>query len=247
MARKKPAQSSGGAPEWVLTYGDMMSLLLTFFILLVSLSEIKKEDEWKAIVEQVQKAFGMSSGGGNMPTKEDPELSFIQIKETLRSQDHIQPNHAQIDIEGMEGPQPQVTRVREGLIFVQGGRIIFEPGSADLTIKAKRQLRSVAAQLRGKNNVIEIRGHAAALELAGGNDKFSDLENLSYVRAKQVMEYLTQDEFGIAAARFRLIACGDHEPLNKRDYNLGEQEPNRRVEVFEDEALIQDFMKPEMN
>ena len=33
--------SSPGVPEWVVTYGDMMSLLLTFFIMLVSLSELK--------------------------------------------------------------------------------------------------------------------------------------------------------------------------------------------------------------
>ncbi|MFP6677633.1 MAG: flagellar motor protein MotB [Pirellulaceae bacterium] len=42
-------------PEWVVTFGDMMSLLLTFFIMLVSLSELKEEDQYQALVQSMQK------------------------------------------------------------------------------------------------------------------------------------------------------------------------------------------------
>ena len=48
----------GGIPEWVVTFGDMMSLLLTFFIMLVSLSEIKEEEKYQALVESVRQKFG---------------------------------------------------------------------------------------------------------------------------------------------------------------------------------------------
>ena len=48
----------GGIPEWVVTFGDMMSLLLTFFIMLVSLSEIKEEEKYQALVESMRKQFG---------------------------------------------------------------------------------------------------------------------------------------------------------------------------------------------
>ena len=41
MAKKEEARA--GAPEWMVTYGDMMSLLLVFFVALVSMSEIKKD------------------------------------------------------------------------------------------------------------------------------------------------------------------------------------------------------------
>ena len=39
-----------GVPEWVVTYGDMMSLLLTFFIMLVSLSEVVADQKYRAIL-----------------------------------------------------------------------------------------------------------------------------------------------------------------------------------------------------
>ncbi|HID23354.1 MAG TPA: hypothetical protein EYP14_13280, partial [Planctomycetaceae bacterium] len=40
-------EDSGGVPEWVVTYGDMMSLLLTFFIMLVSLSEVVADKRYR--------------------------------------------------------------------------------------------------------------------------------------------------------------------------------------------------------
>ena len=47
-----------GIPEWVVTFGDMMSLLLTFFIMLVSLSEMKEEEKYQALVESMKQQFG---------------------------------------------------------------------------------------------------------------------------------------------------------------------------------------------
>ena len=49
-----------GIPEWVVTFGDMMSLLLTFFIMLVSLSEIKDDETYQKLVDSVQREFGYS-------------------------------------------------------------------------------------------------------------------------------------------------------------------------------------------
>src|SRR5690606_27108975 len=47
-----------GVPEWIVTFGDMMSLLLTFFIMLVSLSEIKQDEQYQMLVESIRKQFG---------------------------------------------------------------------------------------------------------------------------------------------------------------------------------------------
>ena len=61
MAMDQEDDSGGGIPEWVVTFGDMMSLLLTFFIMLVSLSEIKEEQKYQAMVESMTKRFGYDS------------------------------------------------------------------------------------------------------------------------------------------------------------------------------------------
>jgi hypothetical protein len=49
--------SGGGVPEWVVTFGDMMSLLLTFFIMLVSFSELKSEEKYQALMDALQRQY----------------------------------------------------------------------------------------------------------------------------------------------------------------------------------------------
>ena len=48
-------EPEAGIPEWVVTFGDMMSLLLTFFIMLVSMSEIKEEERFQALVQSMRR------------------------------------------------------------------------------------------------------------------------------------------------------------------------------------------------
>ena len=236
-----------GAPLWVMTYGDMMSLLLVFFIMIVALSEIKKEDEFKAVVEEVKKSFGMKGGGGKLPTRDDPELSFIETAEVVQTQRMKEENRANTTDPGMDGRHSTVTTIREGLVFTIGGRITFEPGSAALTDRGKLQLRQIVEreQIRGTNNIIELRGHSDPMELATVESEHKDLWSLSFARSQSVMEYLSSDEVGLKANRFRLIANADREPLAKRAYTPAQQTPNRRVEMLWTESLVQEFAKPE--
>ncbi len=236
-----------GAPQWVMTYGDMMSLLLVFFIMLVALSEIKEEDKYRAIVESVQRHFGMTGGAGKMPVVDDPDMSLIERLKviSLRQQQHRQ--HASTDDPGIEGRHTTVTRIRESMMFAVGGRITFEPGSADLSDRARRQLRQEVAELiRGYNNKIELRGHAASDELEPDRP-YEDLWSLSYARARAVMEYLISDEIGIRSNRIRLVANADREPLAKKVWTVQGTEPNRRVEILVSQALVEDFTRPELS
>lgn len=246
---KKPKKDSGGVPEWVMTYGDLMSLLLVFFVLIVSLSEIKREDQYRAVVEKIQEAFGMKGGGGRLPTDEDPALTLIKrLEEQLQYQNQRVDNEASTTEPGMEGREQTVTKVREGMLYAIGGRVTFEPGSADLSQQARDQLRAVVEKhkIRGTNNIIELRGHTAAMELGREDEaRYADLWALSYARARAVLAFLTSDEVGLKPDRFRVVANADREPLIQRAYNAGDQEPNRRVEVLVSEALVKAFTEPE--
>jgi chemotaxis protein MotB len=245
MPKKKKKQEEG-APAWMLTYGDMMTLLLCFFVLIVSFSEIKKEDMWQAVVEEIKTAFGMKGGGGKLPTKDDPALSFIERIEAMRLEHHQIPKRSNVDDPGIEGREREVTTVRKGMLFVVGGRVYFEPGSADLTDTAKGQLRTAAELIRGRNQVVEIRGHTARGEL-GHTSAYSDLRDLSLARAEAVEEFLASNEVGLRRDRFRLMAVADREPLEPRGYRSSEQVSNRRVEVFETEVLVRQMKQPELD
>src|SRR6188768_4114214 len=71
-------ESPAGTPEWMVTYSDMMSLLLTFFILLVSLSEIKKNDRFQGIADSIQHHFGHESARASVvPGESRPRNSEL--------------------------------------------------------------------------------------------------------------------------------------------------------------------------
>lgn len=244
MPKKRQKQAPAGAPEWMVTYGDMVTLLLCFFVLIVSFSEIKREDEFQAVVEEIKKAFGMKGGGGKLPTDDDPELSLIQKLETIELYQVKTPTRAEVDDPGIEGKDPTVKTIREGELYAVGGRITFEPGSAELTQEAKDALRPVIEQVHGYNNLIMLRGHAARLELMGIHTPYEDLWQLSYARAKSVFDYLSE-EGKIRRERFRLIGVADFEPLVQRAYSLEDQQSNRRVEVIVSASIVDDYLKPE--
>lgn len=234
-----------GAPEWMTTYGDMVTLLLCFFVLIVSFSEIKKEDQFQAVVEEIIQAFGMMGGGGKIPIDDDPALSLIERLESIQLRQEKVPNRSNTKDPGQQGREPQVTKVREGMMITTGGRITFEPASAELSEEGRESLRQLAEVFEGWENIVELRGHSAALELPeGGNSTYPDLWALSFARAKAAFDYLTVD-LGLDPTRFRLTANADREPLDPRAGNTDDSEVNRRVEVMVSESLKEDFTNPE--
>jgi len=250
MPKKKQKKQEEGAPAWMMTYGDMMTLLLCFFVIIVAMSEIKKEDQFRQVVEEVRKAFGSKGGGGHLPTKQDPKLSMVKTLEEIQLRRQRKPKVSEVHSPSMVGKEPRVVRVREG-IEMPGGRIVFEPGSAELTEVAKQQLRKLAGQLKGKNNKIEVRGHTSPMEIEMSAD-YPDAWSLGFARARAVMNYLTSEELArsfldIEAERLRPASSGDFEPLRRRAYTPDEHEPNRRVEILVHEALVKDYQTPELN
>ena len=62
--KRRPKKQGPGVPEWVVTFGDLMSLLLTFFILLQMFSEMKREHEYQRVITAIKEAFGYGGGIG---------------------------------------------------------------------------------------------------------------------------------------------------------------------------------------
>ncbi len=241
---KKCKCPPAGAPDWVMTFGDMMSLLLTFFILLVSLSEIKEEDIWRAKAEVVKQSFGIHGGGGKVPSDADPTLSLMRKLERMYLQQQEEKRVSQTQDQAIPGRHLRVTQTREDL--TRGiGKVTFEPGSADLSESARIALRPGVEVFKGHTNKIELHGHASSSEL-GVRSKYPDLWSLSFARAQAVKQVLV-DEFGVKPERIRLVANADNEPMAKRKYTSRALEPNRRVEIRISNRLVDEFTQPVAN
>lgn len=239
---KKKQKKEEGAPLWVMTYGDMMSLLLVFFILILSLSEIRREDEYMEKVELIQKAFGLKGGGGDLPTENDPEMSLVEIMDLISEPEKKIPERSEVLDPAPDGKHEQTTTVRPGIQQPVAGLAIFEPGSWELLPAQRRRLVESGEFFRGLNNKIEIHGHAASHEAALG-EASPDVMTLSFRRARAVMRALTE-EMGVRRERIRLVANGDLEPRAVRAYGEAAQQPNRRVEIILTEGMVEEFQRP---
>ncbi len=229
--------SSKGAPEWVITYGDTMSLLLCFFVALVSMSEIKR-DRFQQAVESLKKAFGGHDASlGTLPIPADTPNSLLEKLMELEIPDYRDKKGDSAE-EGIHGRKFRVTNVREGLQIVVGGNITFERHNAALKQEARDLIAQTAERLRGYNTKIVVRGHSSREPLPGGSP-FEDLRDLSYARAKAVARQL--EAGGVRPIRIGLVAVGDGEPLVRQAYTEERRALNRRVEILVTEDLVSNY------
>jgi len=234
---KNSDNKAAGAPAWMVTYGDMMSLLLCFFIMLVAMSEIKAEEKFEQVMQSLREAFGYQGGMGAVPTLEPPKISMLQRLESIvipRKIKKIGDSHE----EGIEGRLFRVETVREGLQIVVGGQIAFDRFSARLKPEADKLIADVASRIRGHTTKIEIRGHATR-EALPADSGIKDQQDLSYRRALAVADALTRN--GVNSHRLRMTACGANEPLVVQAYTESRRSANRRVEIIVSESVIADF------
>ena len=121
MARSnKTPRAKAGAPEWMVTYGDTMTLLLCFFVIIVSMSEIKEDERFEQVRESLRVAFGGYQGSvGSVPIANEPTNALIA--KLLELESPILTKHkGDSDEEGIQGKKFRVTNVRDGLEVVVG-------------------------------------------------------------------------------------------------------------------------------
>src|SRR5690242_5989019 len=135
-----------GAPEWFISFGDMMSLLLTVFVLLVSMSELRKDDKFHAIADSLREQFGnplarvMTQSGELRPTNG----SVLQMANAARGQrEHL-----------LRSSKASSDRGDAGLVVDSGVRkrsaievvVYFDELNTELSEAATEQLQHLKAQ-----------------------------------------------------------------------------------------------------
>ena len=235
--KKKNKGGGGGAPEWMVTYGDMMGLLLCFFVILVSMSEMKDDQRYQDVLESIKRAFGFQGGTGYVPgdtlpanTNSEEFMNLIMRKFQLQV--------GKSSEQGIEGENPSVKTISDGLEFTIGGSVSFEIGKAQLLESGRKQLIMLSDIIQGMNTKIRIRGHTSRIS-AERHPSFKSLDDLSYARALAVKECLVSQ--GIRAERITLEACADNEPLELQAYDDEKRGINDRASLIVTENLIEKF------
>jgi chemotaxis protein MotB len=231
-----PDDPPPGVPEWVVTYGDMMSLLLTFFIMLVSMAEIKSEGKLRMMMDSMQQRFGPTAGDYGSPGAVFSNTSSYPHQSSKGTSSEGGTQKTGIESGGLAGPSRTVERIGDGTQITLGGAAVFQPFDAILTPEAKADLEVIAAVLKPRPNRIVVRGHATR-EALPPDSPYQDAMELSFARAQAGADYLIQ--LGIDRHRIGVVGAGDSEPrLVTRD--PARQAQNRRIDVF----VIDQYIAP---
>lgn len=229
MAEKKEAPKAE-VPEWVVTFGDLMSLLLCFFVLLVSFSEMKKPREYQKVIDSVNEAMGFKGGMGLAHLLEQADNSMVSNQEERARRDGDARSTNKNNDKNVQGRETLVNIVQEGARHAIGGSIMFEVGSYELSKRNQDMLRdSVAPKIRGLNYICPIVGHAWGLEEKRSGMSFDEL---GYRRAQVIKDFLVR-ECGVDTSILRIESAGDTEPMSLGDGSGQAGGSNRRVQVFQ--------------
>ena len=224
-----------GVPEWVVTYGDMMSLLLTFFIMLVSMSEIKEKSKYREVLASLHDRLGYAQSARGAPG-DQPSGNAAEAPRTDAGVPAVtDPGAGGSPRPTSPGPRPLLTREPPGRPVSAGAPIPFAPGGDEPAAGADRVLDSLAAAIAGKPQTIELRGFAAP---PAPSDPAAD--GLAYRRTRVVLDELTRR--GVRPGRFRLRTGGlTADPLDEANPAFHRAPPAAdRVEVWVLDRLAAD-------
>lgn len=226
MARKdKKGSEPEGAPGWIVTFSDLMSLLLTFFVLLLSFSTVSEQDFKRAILS-LQGALGVLPQNlsvlNPMPRRPDDQRKRAdELARRLRRQLQVTGNEAAVRVE---------FDATGGLRITLPEAVLFDSGSAVLKAAAAPLLQEVSAILGDLPKAfIEVRGHSDDRPLTATGDYRDNLE-LSFWRANAVTRQI-RDMGNLDLRQFEVVAVGAGQPVAPNDTPEGRAQ-NRRVDIY---------------
>ena len=205
--------------RWLITYADMITLLVALFIMLYSMSAVNQE-KFGALAKSVRREFQVL-----------PEHSGGRIVGSGQIIDPLEERAAQLQqFLQQNGLQTQV-RVRQeerGLVIsLLSDGTLFDLGSAELKPSARQVLDRVAQLLRTVPNPVLIEGHTDNLPIR--TVQYPSNWELSAARAARVLRYLVQ-KGGIPAHRLIAVGYADTRPLAPND-SPANRAQNRRVDI----------------
>ncbi|MCM1992657.1 flagellar motor protein MotB [Oceanirhabdus seepicola] len=235
MSKRKAKKDDGIDPNaWLATYGDMVTLLLTFFVMLYSMSSIDsmKFQSISSALQTVMKGQGGKSimeynmNNGDLPIagKLVPNSSKESNREQIEMIDNMKKLISENELE-------EIIDVKEdsrGYIFELKDKILFESGRANLKQESLPALDTITKFIKDLPNDIIIEGHTDNVPI--NNSKYKDNWELSAARAYTVTNYFTEIK-GLDSTRFYPTFLGDNHPLENNDTQENRSK-NRRVNIL---------------
>lgn len=231
-----------GLPEWLMSYADMITILMAFFVVMYSMAGNRDQSKEEAVLRSLRDQFGpllpraAALGPGPYVDRNSPLAQLAPKKTNKNSQ-----GKPGTDVDP-SAEHSKVHALRPGEQAVLGALVQFPEGSAEIGGQQLKQIAIAAREVGGKPQRVEIRGHTSRRPIPAGGP-FQDNWDLAYHRCRAVMQQLVAE--GIDPKRIRLGVAADNEPLPGSNDPLALNQSSRVAVTILNEPVDHDEPKTE--
>lgn len=213
-----------GAPLWMCTFADLMSLLMCFFVLLLSFATMDAA-KFAAATGSMSDAFGVQ--------RDSPVDSSMSGSQMISANFDSVPLLVQVQMakdfaEETANGEIETEYSSDGLILRVKGNVAFDSGRAVIKKDFKKLLNKIGLLIQKGEMFAEVSGHTDNIPLRKGRSSFKSNWSLSAGRAVGVVEYLIA-EFDIPPSRLAAVGYAYGQPIATNNTAEG-RALNRRVE-----------------
>ncbi|WP_018124235.1 OmpA/MotB family protein [Desulfovibrio oxyclinae] len=229
MARKKKKACEPMA-LWLVTFSDLVTLLLTFFVLLLTMSSMDNTLLTTVTVTQADLGLLSARGSGRVSAKERLVAELMEkpwevLEKQNRLKDLLFPDEVLPPEINRQELEENLTVLSKwdgvGLVFTD--RLLFEPGGTRLSDTGRELLDALVPIMTATSAPIDVAGYADSV------DDAPDPWQVSKERAISVLTFLR--EAGLTSDRLAISAYGDTRPAVAGD-SPEARSRNRRVEIL---------------
>jgi chemotaxis protein MotB len=234
MGKKKCPECETCLPAWLAAFGDLMSLLLCFFVLLLSMSSMDMKKVSEAI-GSLSGSLSVLEGGIKTEISKEVQREHKSVEVTTESTQTVERiSQALIDanemIEKGKGPAISLEESEDGFVIKLPASLLFKSGSAVIenedTLLFLKRIALIVNELSNDMRV-SIQGHTDNTK-PGANSPFKDNWELSSARGISVLQELILD--GVDPKRLSASGYAEFSPDATNATKTG-REKNRRVEI----------------
>ncbi|HMA62878.1 MAG TPA: flagellar motor protein MotB [bacterium] len=228
MAKKeKEDVEQPSSPAWMTTYGDMMTLLLCFFVLLLSFSNIDKV-KFSMSMRALQGALGVMPRMKKVNRSTQTRINSDKVIDKMKMEEKIQKLK---ELAKSLGYEEEVTVLfnEGGLLIRLGNKVLFDLGKAKLRVKAYPILEFVGNTIKEHDaDDVIVGGHTDNLPIS--SSEYPSNWELSIARSLSVVKFMIDS---VNVPPEKLIAAGfsEYHPIAPNDNSINRQK-NRRVEFM---------------
>jgi chemotaxis protein MotB len=222
-----------GQERWLLTYADLITLLMIFFVVMYALSNVDAT-KFKAIAETLSKALGggggavLNSPGPSIVPGQSGEVNIVKERiDEVKQMEQIKQELVTFIKENDLSAQVSVISEERGVVVSFQTPVLFALGSADLVPSAAVMIRKMGKILMETRNYIRVEGHTDNLPI--NTAQYPSNWELSSARATRVVQELIKG-IGFPPERLSATGYGEYRPRMPNNSEINRQ-LNRRVDL----------------